>query len=308
MAAESGMVESRKARRSEWLAAAAPFLFVFLWSTGFIGAKYGLPYAEPFTFLAVRMVIAATLLALITVAIGGTWPRSRQEIGRIAVAGVLLHAGYLGGVFFAIDRGMPAGISSLIVGLQPILTAVLGGLILGEQVIRRQWIGLILGFIGVALVIGEKLTATGALHADIPRSAEVAIVIALLSTTAGTLYQKRYGTGSNLAATATIQYIAAGIVLWTLSFLFETQQIEWTRQFILAMTWLVFGLSIGAILILLYLISRNSVARVSSFLYLVPPATAIEAYLLFDERLGALALAGMVCVVVGVALVVVKRG
>ncbi|MCC6790278.1 MAG: DMT family transporter [Thermomicrobiales bacterium] len=284
------------------LGAIAPALFVLFWSTGFIGAKYGLPYAEPFTFLFVRMTIAFVLLTGVTFAVRARFPRTLAEIGHVAVSGLLLHAGYLGGVFYAIDRGMPAGLSSLIVGLQPILTAVLAQAMLRERVTSRQWAGLALGFVGVGLVVEEKVSAS--LDNPIAGGAFVAVGIALLATTGGTLYQKRFVTRVDLTASAAIQYLAAAIVLGIAAFGFESMEIAWTGRFVFALGWLIVVLSVGAILLLLRLIRENSVSRISSLLYLVPPMTAIEAYLLFDERLGLVAIVGMVCVVAGVAMVV----
>lgn len=287
------------------LGVVAPALFVLFWSTGFIGAKYGVPYAEPFTFLFVRWAIAFVLLLGLSLVMRATFPRRPADIGHVAISGLLLHAGYLGGVFYAIDRGMPAGLSSLIVGLQPILTAVLAQTMLRERVTARQWSGLALGFAGVGLVVEEK--ATAALDHPIAGSAFVAIAIGLLSTTAGTLYQKRFVRTVDLTAGATIQYLAAGVVMGVMAFSFESMRIEWTGRFVFALGWLIVVLSLGAVLLLLRLIRENSVSRISSVLYLVPPMTALEAYLLFDERLGLVAVFGMLCVVAGVALVVTNQ-
>lgn len=283
------------------LPATAPWLFVVLWSTGFLGAKYGLPFAPPFTFLFIRMQIAWILLVGISAVRRAPWPRDRRQIGHVAVTGVLLHAGYLGGVFYAISRGMPAGLSSLIVGLQPILTAVCAQALLRERVVGRQWLGLVLGLAGVGLVVEEKVRA-GVAH-SIPPGAFVAIAVALIATTAGTLYQKRFGAAVDITSAAAIQYFSAGIVLGVLAFTTEEMHVRWTGKFVFALGWLVLVLSLGAVSLLLVLIRGNSVSRVASLLYLVPPATAIEAYLLFDERFGPTALAGLAVVAVGVALV-----
>ncbi|WP_027877865.1 DMT family transporter [Meiothermus cerbereus] len=285
------------------LAALAPILFVLLWSTGFVGAKFGLPYAEPFTFLWVRMVLVVGLLAVLAWLLRSPWPKGWALNLHIGVSGLLLHAGYLGGVFFAISRGMPAGLSALIVGLQPILTAVLAQLLLRERVNAVQWAGLLLGLVGVGLVVGEKALSARALH--IEPSAFVAITLALLCTTFGTLYQKRFAAQMPLVSGTLVQYMAASVGLFILALLFgETMQINWTLQFILALAWLILVLSIGAILLLMYLIRHNSASSVASLFYLVPPATALEAYFLFGERLGGWAILGMGLAVVGVALVV----
>lgn len=295
----------------------APILFVLLWSTGFVGAKLGLPYAEPFTFLWVRMLIVVGLLAALAALLRSPWPRGWALNLHISVSGLLLHAGYLGGVFFAISRGLPAGLSALIVGLQPILTAILAQFLLRERVSGVQWAGLLLGFAGVGLVVvdplwnglgpvhpvGEKALSARLLH--IEPSAFVAIVLALFCTTLGTLYQKRFAVQMPLVGGTVVQYIAASVGLFVMSLLFrETMHIQWTLQFTLAMAWLVLVLSIGAILLLMYLIRHNSASTVASLFYLVPPATALEAYFLFGERLGGWALLGMGLAAVGVALVV----
>jgi drug/metabolite transporter (DMT)-like permease len=279
----------------------APFVFVLLWSTGFVGAKYGLPYAGPFTFLFVRMVAVVVILTAVVLITRSRWPTSRKQILHIGVSGLLLHAGYLGGVFFAISRGLPAGISALMVGLQPILTAIFAQTLLHERVNRWQWLGLLLGFAGVALVVEEKALAASS---KIAPSAFVAIGLALLCTTLGTIYQKRFASDMPLVGGTVVQYIAAGAALGLAALLSETMQIRWTPHFIFALSWLTLVLSVGAVLLLMYLIRSHSASRVSSFFYLVPPATAIEAYFLFGERLGWLAIFGMALAAIGVALVV----
>ena len=303
-AVADGRSPGARGRVAGMLPVAAPWVFVTLWSTGFIGAKYGLPDAGPFTFLALRMQIAWVLLAGLAVVRRATLPVPRQ-IAHQAVAGLLLQAGYLGGVFAAIDRGMPAGLASLIVGLQPVLTAAGAQALLRERVTGRQWLGLALGLVGVALVVGERAVATG--ERPLGGVAFVAVAVALLSTTAGTLYQKRFGGGADLTVAAAIQYVAAGFVLLPLA-LEEGPELAWTLPFALALAWSVLALSVGAMLLLLALIRQHAVSRVAGLLYLVPPATAIEAYLLFGERLGPLALGGMVAVVAAVALVVRQPG
>jgi drug/metabolite transporter (DMT)-like permease len=283
-------------------AVAAPWIFVLLWSTGFIGARYGLPYIEPFTFLLLRFLIAAGLLVVISLALRVPWPK-RQQLGHIAVVGLLLHAGYLGGVFFAIDHGMSAGISSLIVSLQPILTAVIAQLTLRERVAGRQWLGLALGFVGAGMVLAEKLLAPGS-GVTISGATLAAALIALLSTTAGTLYQKRHGGSMPLTTGTCVQYLVAAGVMLVCSLLFEERAITWAPPLFFALGWLVLVLSLGAILLLMVLIRLSSAARVSSLFYLVPPATALEAFLVFGERFGPMALGGLALASLGVALVV----
>ncbi|MEA2268041.1 MAG: hypothetical protein QOC64_651 [Solirubrobacteraceae bacterium] len=283
------------------LGTVAPALFVALWSTGFVGAKYGLPDAEPFTFLLIRLSIAAALLALLAALTRAAWPASRRAWRHAAVAGLLLHGGYLGGVFYAVDHGVPAGIAAVIVSLQPVITSALVPRLLGDVVGRRAWLGLLLGLLGVALVIvpGAGASAAGAL----PVAGVVACLIALAATTAGTLYQKRHGPDVPLLSGAAVQYAACSVVLLVLASATETMEVRWTGEFVAALAWLILALSVGAVLLLLTLLRRGSAVRVSSLFYLVPPATALEAYLLLGERLAATQLLGMLVAVCGVALV-----
>jgi drug/metabolite transporter (DMT)-like permease len=281
-----------------------PALFVLLWSTGFVGAKYGLPYAEPFTFLGVRLVIATVLLGLLAVMLGSAAMPRRAQYGHAALVGALLHAGYLGGVFYAISVGVPAGVSAVVVSLQPVLTAVLATRVLGERLVTRQWLGLLLGVGGVALVVGPGITATSGADSALPVSGLVACVVALAAGTGATLYQKRHGDGIPLVWGTAVQYAAASALLLTAAVATETMQIRWTGDFVLALVWLVLVLSLGAVLLLLLLLRRGTASGVSSLLYLVPPAVALEAFLLFGERLSRLSLAGVGVAALGVALVV----
>jgi drug/metabolite transporter (DMT)-like permease len=285
-------------------ASLAPALFVLLWSTGFIASKFGLPYAEPFTYLSIRFLFAGILLFGIALATRAAWPKTRREFFHIGMSGVLLHGVYLSGVFHAIHLGLPAGIASLIVNLQPVLTAIFAQILLKERVIARQWLGLALGLAGVALVIGEKLFLSSAAQGGFPAIALIPAFIGLFGTALGTIYQKRYSAHMNIATGTIIQYIGGGIITAVGMFLFETRVVQWTAPFIFAMSWQVLVLSIGAIWLFMYLIRQNSASRLSSLFYLVPPLTALEAFVLFNERLGVVALAGMVLVVIGVVLVV----
>lgn len=283
--------------RPDWVRL-MPGVFVLLWSTGFIGAKYGLPYAEPLTFLLVRLSLVAAVLGVVALVTRAPWPKSWAEAGRIALAGLLVHGVYLSGVFCAIAKGMPAGVTSLIVGLQPLLTAALSGPLLGERVTARQWSGLLLGLAGVALVVSEKISF------DSANLMGMGLVgVALLGITLGTLYQKRHGTAMDLRSGAAIQYAVTAAVLAVLAPMFETMHIQWTGEFVFALLWLSFVLSVGAIFLLYALIRRGAAARVASLFYLVPPVTAVVAWAMFDERLGALALVGMAMAVAGVAMV-----
>lgn len=280
-----------------------PTLFVLLWSTGFIGAKYGLPYAEPFTFLSVRLLLAAALLGGLAVALRSARMPSRAQYGHAAVVGVLLHAGYLGGVFYAISNGVPAGVSAVVVSLQPVLTAVVATRVLDERLIARQWIGLMLGLIGVALVLAPGLAGPDS-TALLPVAGLLGCGVALASGTAATLYQKRHGDGIPLVWGTAVQYAAASLLLLAAASATESFRIMWTSEFVAALVWLVLVLSLGAVLLLFVLLRRGSASSVSSLLYLVPPATAIEAFLLFGERLSLPALTGVTVAALGVALVV----
>ncbi|WP_303287057.1 DMT family transporter [Marinobacter sp. SS8-8] len=282
-----------------------PALFVWLWSTGFIGAKYGLPFAEPFTLLLIRMLMTLVLLAGLAWIMKTRWPGWRGA-GHLAVTGVLVHGCYLGGVYYAIQGGMASGIVSLIVGLQPLVTAAAAVAILKESVSARQWVGLALGLVGVALVLLEKFGANGTGSGFSPWSLLWAL-FALAGISMGTVYQKRHGTGADLVAGTLIQYAAAATFFVIGAFTLETREVEWSLQLQLSMAWLVFGVSIGAILLLMWLIRQGAASQVASLFYLVPPVTAFEAYLLFDERLGGLAMAGGLIAIAGVALVVTQK-
>lgn len=281
-----------------------PGVFVLLWSTGFIGAKFGLPYAEPLTFLFIRFGILVALLVPFAFVTRAPWPESWSLAGHVAVTGALVHGGYLGGVFVAISLGVSAGLAALIVGLQPLLTAVVVGPLLGERVSLRQWLGLVLGLGGVVLVVAEKMAGTGI---GFDALGIVFAVGALFSITFGTVYQKRFCGGMDLRTGTAIQYMAATVVMGTLAPLFETMEVAWTGEFVFALFWLVFVLSVGAISLLMLMIRRGEVARVASFFYMVPPVTALIAWGMFGERLGVVALAGMALAVIGVALVVSRR-
>ena len=285
-----------------------PVLFVLLWSTGFIGAKYGLPYAEPFTFLTIRFVFTLAVLMVIVRAMGARWPRSPRLWGHVAVSGLLVHAAYLGGVFYGIYLGMPAGLTALLVGLQPLLTAVIARSWLGESITATQWGGILLGLVGITLVLGDKLDPDPAtLFAGFGATAVIPVLIALSGIAVGTLYQKRFCTGMDLLTGTSIQYMAATTVLGIGALLFETREVDWTPTFVLALGWLVFGLSLAAILLLMALIRRGAASRVASLFYLVPPVTALEAWVLFGERLGPVAIVGIGVTVLGVALAVRNR-
>jgi len=294
------MARSSETTATSLLVIAAPAVFVLLWSSGFIGAKYGLPYAEPFTFLLLRFVVVTVLFAAAALAVGAKWPTGAGML-HVAVAGILIHATYLGGVFVAIHRGLPAGTAALVTALQPLLTAIAAGPYLGERITARQWIGLILGLFGVLLVVQRKL---GVSEGDI--GAVIAALIAVLGITAGTLYQKRHGGAMDVRTGSVVQFGASALVILPLAWLSETMEVRWSSEFVFALGWLCVVLSLGAISLLLWLIRHGAAARVASLFYMVPPATAVTAWILFDETFGLDGLIGMAVVVTGVALVTVS--
>jgi drug/metabolite transporter (DMT)-like permease len=274
-----------------------PAFFVLLWSTGFIGAKLGLPYVGPLTFLSMRFVVCLAILVPVALAMGARWPRPRM-VAHLGVVGMLMQYTYLLGVYVGIAWGVPAGVTALIVGFQPILTAALAGITLGERVGPRQWAGLALGLVGVVLVIGNK----GLL--DSSRLAGAGFtVLAMVGITVGTLYQKRYCTGVDLRTAVVVQNAIAGLAMLATALLFEPMVVHWTGQLVFALGWLSIVLSVGATMLFLHLIRQGAASRVSSLFYLTPAVTAIIAYLLFDETLGPVALAGMAIAAAGVWVV-----
>lgn len=281
------------------LAAIAPAVFVVLWSTGFIGARFGLPYAEPFTFLAIRYALVAGLMGVVVVVTRAPWPGTWRMAGHIAVTGLLVHATYLGGVFLAIHRGLPAALAALVVGLQPLLTAAGAGWLLGERVTARQWVGLALGFGGVALVLGNQV-AVGAIAAGTLGRGAVPAVVALVGITAGTLHQKRFCPRFDLRTGAFIQFVPTLLVTAVAAVCTESMRVAWTGRFLFALSWLVLVLSFGAITLLNLLIRRGSAVHVARLFYLVPPTTALIAWAVFGDALRGLALVGMAAAAAGV--------
>lgn len=282
-------------------AAIMPVVFVILWSTGFIVAKFGLPYAPPLTFLVLRFAGVSVLLLPLVLCMRAPWPVGR--VADIALAGVLVHAGYIGGVWCAIRLGMPAGLAALIAGMQPVLTAFAAPLI-GEKVRPRQWLGLLLGLSGVALVVANKISLIGLSYASIGLCS-----LGLLSITVGTLYQKRRCAHFDLRTGTLIQYLASAAVMLLLAVHYEDfdlalSTVRWTPQFIAALLWAIVVLSIGAVFLLFALIRRSAATSVTSLLYLTPPTTALMAWAMFGEVFSLTGLAGMLLAVLGVAFVV----
>ena len=276
----------------------APGLFVLLWSTGFIFTKFGIPYAEPFTFLAIRFAITAAILSALALAAGAPWPATWTARGHIVVAGLLLNGIYLGGVFSATAHGVPTGVVALIAGVQPLLTALLVGPLLGDKVTRRQWTGIVLGFGGVVLVVWERIAFGGTTAVGIGFA-----VMCLLGITAGTLYQKRFCADLDLRSGTAVQLMGATAFCLAVAGVTETMVVDWTGEFIFALGWLVLVLSIAAFSLLYTLLRRGAAAKVASLFYLTPPTTAIMGFALFNETLGWPAILGMAIAVAGVALV-----
>jgi drug/metabolite transporter (DMT)-like permease len=283
----------------------APGVFVFLWSTGFIGVKYGIPYSPPFYFIAIRMAIASLLLFIAISFLRKSQPLTRSILWPSTLIGLTLHGAYLGGCFFAVSRGMPAGVAALIVSLQPVLVSLFAAKYLNEPLKARAVSGLILGLAGLFVVVIPRINMTG--DNAISSVAVAASVIGLLGGTSGTILQKKYGGAIPTLAGTSIQYAATALVLLVLALLFEEPNITWSPEFIGAMTWLVLALSFGAILLLFFLLSHGSAASVSSLYYLVPAVTAIMAFFMFDEHISVLSLIGTAITVVGVWLVVSKQ-
>jgi drug/metabolite transporter (DMT)-like permease len=277
-------------------ARAAPAIFVVLWSTGFIGTKYALSGAEPLTYLAIRMVLVVALMAIIAAIARARWP-GPAGIGHSIVAGILVHGFYLAGTAIAIAHSIPAGLSALIPGLQPILTSTLANRWLGERVTPLQWAGLLLGLGGVVMILHGRTMSGDA------GWGWLASAVSLVSITVGTLYQKRFCGEIDWRAGNVVQYLAALAFFAIGALLFETREVRWTAEFVLAVGWLAVVLSIGSIGLLYWLIRRSAATSVASLFYLVPAVTALMAFVLFDERLDAIAIAGMATCAAAVFLV-----
>ena len=275
----------------------APALFVLLWSTGFIGAKYGLPYADPFVFLSVRILLAALLLFALARALRMPVRIGRTAIARSGLIGFFLHACYLGGVFYSLSQGLPAGVAAVVTSLQPVLFSLIAVKVLGEQLRIRQVAGLFIGLVGVVMVLGPSIDA------QIPSAAIIAILVALIGSTTATLLQKKLGADIPLISGTAYQYLFSGCVLGVIALATQESSITWSLRFTAAFVWLVLVLSVGAILLLLWLLNSGSAAKVSSLFYLVPLATALEAFLLFGEKVNTQGFLGIGITALGVWLV-----
>jgi drug/metabolite transporter (DMT)-like permease len=276
----------------------APAAFVFIWATGYVVAKAAAPHAEPLSFLLLRYAGVIVLMTGLAWAARAPWPRSPAQVMHLAVAGLGIQAIYLGGVWVAVKQGMPAGMAALIVNLQPVLTAVAGPLI-GERVRSIQWVGLLLGFIGVAMVVWVKVGS-----ASLAAGPVLLAIMSLFAITAGTLYQKRFVPAFDLRTGQVVQFVASIAVTLPLALAFESFSIRWNVEVVAALLWSIVVLSGGGVSLLFLMIRAGAATQVTSYMYLVPAVTALLAWLMFGERLAPLAIAGMLVTIMGVALVV----
>lgn len=287
---------------------AAPALFVLIWSTGWIAAGFAAKTSDPLTFLAARFALAALAMGVIAIAMGARWPNTARGVFNAALSGVLLHALYLGPLWWAVRHGLPASISGLLAAIQPILTAALAPWLIREPISLRQWAGVAIGFVGLGMVLAPKLAGVGP---DALYAAMTPVLInafGMVAVTLGAFFQKRFVSTGDVRATATLQYVAAAVVMLPAAALLEPMRIGFDPVTIATMAWSVAALSIGAILLLLLLIRRGAVARSAALIYLIPPCVALEAWLLFGETLTTTQLAGMALTVVGVSLATPRRG
>ena len=277
----------------------APWIFVVIWSSGFVVAKYAFASSDVLYFLSIRLFIAAALLAVIAKIAGQSLRLTRSELISSLLIGIALHAIYLGGVWEAIAQGSPSGIASVVTSMQPILVSIIAIGLLGEALTRNQLIGLLLGFAGVVLVLAPSFARTG----EMTLLAFVLLLAALTGSTSATLMQKKIGHSVPLLAGTTYQFAIAGLLLFAISIATGRHRLDWNTQSILAMAWAVIVTSLIAILLLLWMLTRGSAARVSSLLYLVPPMTVVQAFILFGEKLNPQAIIGIAMTALGVALV-----
>jgi drug/metabolite transporter (DMT)-like permease len=285
-----------------------PWLFVLIWSTGFVAAKYGLPYAEPFTLLSYRNGLTLIVLFIIMQVKKSIWPSSGWAFIHLMVTGLLIHGVYLGGVFQAIKWEIPIGLTAMIIGLQPLVMAFIAVIILHERIIRKQWIGLIIGLLGLYLVLFEKFDlAIEGFFTGFSFLAVLAVFGSLVGISLGTIYQKRFCSDMDLISGTLIQYLGAFILCIIMSLCFETGDIHWTNAFMITLAWQVFGLSIGAVLLLMTMIKQDALARVGSYFYLVPVLVAIQAWYLFDETMNFISIIGVLLIVFAVAIASSKK-
>jgi drug/metabolite transporter (DMT)-like permease len=279
-----------------------PVLFVLIWSTGWLSAGYAAPYADPLTFLCVRFACAALLLGVLSVMLGAEWPRNRRGWVHALVAGILLHGLYLGGVWWAVRHGLPAGISALIAALQPIMTAAFSPWLVRERISPLRWAGIAVGFFGIALVLAPKLIGIAPGTLMLVLLPILVNVVGMVAVTVGSFYQKRFQQSGDLRTMTAVQYIGALMVTLPLAFALEPMVIVWNLTIVLVLAWSVIGLSLGGIGLYLLLIRRGEVSRAATLIYLVPPAAAVETYLLLGETLVPVQILGMAITVIGVTL------
>lgn len=283
---------------------AAPLTFALLWSSGFIVARYGAQDAEPFTFLTARFALAVVLLFLLALATRAPWPRTWADAGHNMAAGILLHGGYLCGVWWSVAHGLPAGLSALITAAQPLMTAILAAPLAGERVSPWQWAGIVVGFVGIVLVLAPRLAGIDPAMLGVVLVPMLVNFGATISVTLGTFYQKRFAAGSDLRTGTCLQFVGALMIVVPLALMTETLRFDITPTSIAVLLWSVVALSIGAIALLLLLIRRGAVSRVAALIYLVPPMVAVEAFLLFGEDLTLVQMVGMGATAAGVWLAV----
>ena len=285
----------------------APAVFVFLWSTGWISARAAAPYADPLTFLATRFSLATLAMALLVLAMRADWPKRGADAGHAMFTGVLLHTGYLSTVWYVVAHGVPAGISGVIAAVQPILTALLAPMLIGERISARQWAGISLGFLGILIVLQPKIAAVEAGQLAELRWLFVLNFFGMVSVTLGTFYQKRFIPTGDLRTITMLQYVGAAISTWAVAYVFEPNlRLEWTLGSIATMAWSVIALSVGAVMLLLWLIRQGAVSRAATLIYLVPSVVVAQAWVLFGETVSALQIGGIVVTALGVLLAVRK--
>lgn len=277
----------------------APAIFVFLWSTGWVTARYAVDYTGPLTFLCLRYAMSGVLLFILCRILGTTWPSGRANVLRAILSGVFLHGLYLGMLWWAVGQGVPAAIGGIIAGLQPLMTGIAAPFVVGERLSRLQKFGLALGFVGIAIAVLPKISGLDA-SVSIPAYAVAVNVLGMVFVTYGTLYQKRYVQSGDILGVVTLQYVGALAVTLPFMLLLEDMHVDWSLGLFATLGWAVFGISIGAVALLLYLIRRGQVSRAASLIYLVPPLAAVEAAILFGETLTAAMIAGTVIAVIGV--------
>lgn len=280
----------------EW---AVPMLFVVLWSTGYIGSKFGAPYAEPFTFLSLRFAAVIAVMGFAILVTGARFPTGPGRIRDSIVIGALMHGIYLGGVFFAIAHGMPAGVAALIVGLQPLMTAIAAALGLRESLSPRTLGALAVGLVGVGFVVGPRFTLDAG---GITPMTTGAVVVAVIAISCATVYQKRFASDTNLWVGGLLQYTGGLLIALPVAFLTEAMVVDWTPTFIVTLAWLVLVLSVGAVTLFMILIRAGAVSKLATLFYLVPATTALMGYLFFGENLLPLQIFGMVLASLAVAL------